>query len=106
MSEDVGRVPLAPGSREPDQQAVPALPGFDPSRDVALMRMDITHLIYAIDHGYFGDVFGLADSAFVSCLRKYALPGFEPVRPRPPQSPPGTPERPHHDPSSCIAVRG
>lgn len=28
-----GRVPAAPGSREPDQQAVPALSGFDPSRE-------------------------------------------------------------------------
>lgn len=32
MTNDLGRVPLAPGSREPDQQAVPALTGFDPSR--------------------------------------------------------------------------
>lgn len=29
---DLGRVPLAQGSREPDQQSVPALTGFDPSR--------------------------------------------------------------------------
>jgi hypothetical protein len=31
-----GRVPSAPGSREPDPQAVPALTGFDPSRIKAL----------------------------------------------------------------------
>ncbi len=34
MDNDAGRVPLAPGSREPDPQAVPALTGFDPSREI------------------------------------------------------------------------
>lgn len=32
MENDAVRVPMASGSREPDQQAVPALSGFDPSR--------------------------------------------------------------------------
>jgi hypothetical protein len=34
-AQDDGRVPAAPGSREPGSQAIPAASGFDPSRDDA-----------------------------------------------------------------------
>jgi hypothetical protein len=44
------------------------------------MRLDIIHLIYAIDRGYFGDDNCIKGSAFVECLRRYATPGFEPVK--------------------------
>lgn len=48
---------------------------------IEAMRLAVTHLLYAIDRGYFGNVIGLADSAFVTPLRQYAIPGFAPVLP-------------------------
>lgn len=38
------------------------------------MRLDITHLLHAIDRGYFGDNNCIKDSAFIASLRKYAKP--------------------------------
>lgn len=46
---------------------------------LAAAKEHITHLIYAIDRGYFGDSAGLRESAFVEPLRAYAKPGFAPV---------------------------
>lgn len=43
------------------------------------LQQHVTHLLYAIDRGYFGDVTGLKDSAFVEPLRSFAKSGFAPI---------------------------
>ena len=61
------------------QEATDASRERDALRDqMAALKLHVTHLIYAIDRGYFSDSF-LAESAFVESLRPYADPSFEPV---------------------------
>jgi hypothetical protein len=72
-NKDLGRVPqAAPGSREPDPQAVPALPGFDPSRIAVELsgisgRFSRLSLIRAVSphhlHHTPGRIFGAVDDA-------------------------------------------
>ena len=47
--------------------------------EIEALRLHVTHLIYAIDGGYFGDNAGLRESAFVEPIRAFVTPGFEPV---------------------------
>lgn len=64
----------APASPEPASNEAPGRGG-----EIEALRLHVTHLIYAIDGGYFGDNAGLRESAFVEPLRAFVTPGFEPV---------------------------
>lgn len=46
---------------------------------LAEIRLHVTHLIYAIDRGYFAGS-GLSDSAFIEPLRAYVDPSFQPIK--------------------------
>lgn len=99
MEGSSGRAPSGTGSREPDQQAVPALSGFDPSRVAASLSpaqaralLDMPFISYSsghspgtlvsLKHGSGGTNYGVPRPALCSatfesrCSKRYVLTPF------------------------------